>query len=134
MLTACSIGERVRDEGGHSLVVLNDVSVMVRCRWRCRWRRSRVPAGVLLLAALLLLPCERCRPALQLAPQPNPADPFVVQVRMWESITLAMATLGAAAQAGVHLVLSKQSLQGWLAGGTACCAPARSGRLPLRGL
>ena len=28
-LTACSIGERVRDEGGHSLVVLNDVSVMV---------------------------------------------------------------------------------------------------------
>lgn len=30
MLTACSIGERIRDEGGHSLVVLNDASVMVR--------------------------------------------------------------------------------------------------------
>ncbi|KAI3426327.1 hypothetical protein D9Q98_008700 [Chlorella vulgaris] len=30
MLTACSIAERTRDEGGHSLVVLNDVSVMVR--------------------------------------------------------------------------------------------------------
>jgi F-type H+-transporting ATPase subunit alpha len=29
MLTACSIGERIRDEGGHSLVVLNDASVMV---------------------------------------------------------------------------------------------------------
>jgi F0F1-type ATP synthase alpha subunit len=29
MLTACSIAERTRDEGGHSLVVLNDVSVMV---------------------------------------------------------------------------------------------------------
>lgn len=32
MLTACSIGERTRDEGGHSLVVLNDASVMVRQR------------------------------------------------------------------------------------------------------
>ena len=30
MLTACSIAEAVRDEGGHALVVLNDVSVMVR--------------------------------------------------------------------------------------------------------
>ena len=29
MLTACSIGEQHRDEGGHALVVLNDVSVMV---------------------------------------------------------------------------------------------------------
>lgn len=29
MLTACSIAERVRDEGGHALVVLNDASVMV---------------------------------------------------------------------------------------------------------
>lgn len=30
MLTACSIAEATRDAGGHSLVVLNDVSVMVR--------------------------------------------------------------------------------------------------------
>jgi hypothetical protein len=31
MLAACSVGERVRDGGGHSLVVLNDAAVMVRC-------------------------------------------------------------------------------------------------------
>lgn len=30
MLTACSIAEATRDAGGHALVVLNDVSVMVR--------------------------------------------------------------------------------------------------------
>ncbi|KAL4448343.1 hypothetical protein ABPG75_005562 [Micractinium tetrahymenae] len=51
MLTACSIGERIRDEGGHSLVVLNDASVMVN---------------------------------------------------MWEMITYAMASLGAAAQAATE--------------------------------
>ncbi|PRW45016.1 ATP synthase subunit alpha [Chlorella sorokiniana] len=37
MLTACSIAERVRDEGGHALVVLNDASVMVRMWEMITW-------------------------------------------------------------------------------------------------
>ncbi|KAI7843748.1 hypothetical protein COHA_002646 [Chlorella ohadii] len=37
MLTACSVAERVRDEGGHSLVVLNDASVMVRMWEMITW-------------------------------------------------------------------------------------------------
>jgi len=31
LCTACSIAERVRDSGGHALVVLDDISCMVRC-------------------------------------------------------------------------------------------------------
>jgi F0F1-type ATP synthase alpha subunit len=30
LCTACSIAERVRDDGGHALVVLDDISCMVR--------------------------------------------------------------------------------------------------------
>lgn len=33
MLMACCVGEAVRDVGGHSLVVVNDASPMVRGGW-----------------------------------------------------------------------------------------------------
>jgi len=96
MLTACSGSERVRDAGGHSLVVLNDASVMVSlgacCAELAGWSRGAAGAvvcccfvcmvQVLWACSSVALLCHRAvwQPDKQIAR-------LFLQVRMWETNT-----------------------------------------------
>lgn len=132
MLMACCVGEAERDAGGHALVVVNDISPMVRCvacavhavcavhvvlhavncggcgsaRQACGWgwlvQRGSVPPGT--VATGCVSSSNLTSTAFNLLP---------LQVRMWEEITVALAGLGPVALEVVQDPDAQASALGW---------------------